>query len=93
VLSLTGPPEAALLPGYRLTSARPLESRPELNPIERLWRDLKDQLADIPTQTIAALSDAMCAIIQSYAPATLHSLTRFTYFVQAIETFQKVLYG
>ena len=63
---------------------------PELNPIERLWRDLKDKLADVPTPTIAALSDAMCAIIQSYAPATLHSLTSFTYFVQAVETVQKV---
>ena len=65
---------------------------PELNPIERLWRDLKDKLADVPTTTIAALSDAMCAIIQSYAPATLHSLTSFTYFVQAVEIVQKVLY-
>jgi transposase len=65
---------------------------PELNPIERLWRDLKDKLADVPAKTIAALSDAMCAIIQSYSPATLHSLTSFTYFVQAVETVQKVLY-
>jgi transposase len=66
---------------------------PELNPMERLWRDLKDQLADIPVQTIAALSDAMCAIIQRYSPATLYSLTSFTYFVQAVETVQKALYG
>ena len=66
---------------------------PELNPMERLWRDLKDQLTDIPVQTIAALSDAMCAIIQRYSPATLYSLTSFTYFVQAVETVQKALYG
>jgi hypothetical protein len=66
---------------------------PELHPIERLWHALKDKLADAPTQTIAALSDAMCAIIQSYSPATLHSLTSFTYFVQAVETVQKGLYG
>jgi transposase len=66
---------------------------PELNPIERLWRDLKDQLADVPAKTITALSDAMCAIIQRYSPATLHSLTSFTYFVQAVETVQKALYG
>jgi transposase len=65
---------------------------PELNPIERLWRDLKDKLADVPATTIAALSDAMCAIIQSYSPATLHSLTSFTYFVQAVETVQQGLY-
>ena len=66
---------------------------PELNPMERLWRDLKDKLADVPATTIAALSDALCAIIQSYAPATLHSLTSFTYFVQAVEMAQKALYG
>jgi transposase len=65
---------------------------PELNPLERLWRDLKDQLADVPAKTIAALSDALCAIIQSYVPATLHSLTSCPYFVQAVETAQKVLY-
>jgi len=68
-------------------------SSPELNPIERLWRDLKDKLADVPATTIAALSDAMCAIIQSYAPATLHSLTSFTYFVQAVEAVQQGLYA
>jgi transposase len=67
--------------------------RPELNPMERLWRDLKDQLADVPAKTIAELSDALCALIQSYSPATLHSLTGFAYFVQAVETTQKAIYG
>jgi transposase len=66
---------------------------PELNPIERLWRDLKDKLADVPTQTITALSDAMWAIIRSDSPAILPSLTSFPYFVQAVETVQNVLYG
>ena len=66
---------------------------PELNPMERLWRDLKDQLADVSAKTIAALSDALCAIIQRYSPATLHSLTSFTYFIQAVETVQKAFYG
>jgi hypothetical protein len=66
---------------------------PELNPIERLWRDLKDQLADLVTKTIEELSDAVCAIIQNYSNATLQSLTGFAYFVQAVETAQKALYG
>jgi transposase len=65
---------------------------PELNPMERLWRDLKDKLADISAQTIDALSEAVCAIIQSYAQATLHSLTSFPYLVQAIATAQKAIY-
>ena len=61
--------------------------------MERLWRARKDKLADVPATTMAALSDAMCAIIQSYAPAPLHSLTSFTYFVQAVDMAQKALYG
>ena len=65
----------------------------ELNPMERLWRDLKDKLADIPVKTIAELSDALCTIIQHYSHATLHSLTSFAYFVQAVETAQKAIYG
>jgi hypothetical protein len=68
-------------------------SSPELTPLARLWRALKEQLAAVPAKTIAALSDAMCAIIQRYSPAALHSLTSFTYCVQAVETVQKALYG
>ena len=68
-------------------------SRPELHPLARLWRALKEQRAEVPAKTIAALSDALGAIIQRYAPAALHSLTSFTYFVQAVETVQKALYG
>ena len=66
--------------------------RPELNPIERLWRDLKDKLADLSAQTLDALSDAVCAIIQHYAPATLHSVTSCAYFVHAVDTVQKAFY-
>ncbi len=65
---------------------------PELNPIERLWRDLKDKLSDVAITTIQELSDALCAIIQTYSQATLQSLTSFPYFVQAIATAQKALY-
>jgi DDE superfamily endonuclease len=68
-------------------------SSPELNPIERLWRDRKDQLADIAVKTMQELSDALCCIIPNYSHATLHALTSFAYFVQAVETAQKALYG
>jgi transposase len=59
---------------------------PELNPIERLWRDLKDRLAAHVCKTVEALSDAVCTIIQGYSEAMLKSLTGFEYFVQAVET-------
>ena len=66
---------------------------PARNPLERLWRDLQDKLADIPVKTIAALSEAMCTIIQHYSHTTLPSLTSFAYLVQAVEAAQKALYG
>jgi transposase len=65
---------------------------PELNPIERLWRDLKDKLADLLATTLDELSDAVCALLQNYSNATLQSLTGFTSFVQAVATAQKVIY-
>jgi transposase len=65
---------------------------PELNPMERLWRDLKDKLADCMAKTIEQLSDAVCALIQHYSPAILHSLTGFAYFVQAVKTMRQTIY-
>jgi putative transposase len=62
---------------------------PELNPMERLWRDLKDQLADVVPQSMEELSDAVCTLIQHYSHAALQSLTGFAYFVQAVATAQK----
>jgi hypothetical protein len=59
---------------------------PELNPIERLWRDLKDQLATPVFRSLDDLSKTVCRLIQRYSHATLKSLTGFTYFIQAVET-------
>jgi DDE superfamily endonuclease len=59
---------------------------PELHPIERLWRDLKDQLADTVAKTLDALSDTVCRLIQHYSQVALKSLTGFAYFVQAVQT-------
>jgi hypothetical protein len=59
---------------------------PELNPIERLWRDLKDQLADCTVRTLDELSEVVGRILRSYSQAALQSLTGFAYFVQAVET-------
>lgn len=57
---------------------------PELNPIERVWRDLKDQLAwqqftDVEVQQ-AYVADLLCA----YDAPTLQSLTAYTYFIAAV---------
>jgi putative transposase len=58
---------------------------PALNPMERLWRDLKDQLATSVTKTLDALSDTVCSVIQRYSQAARQSLTGFAYFVQAAQ--------
>jgi hypothetical protein len=54
--------------------------------MERLWRDLKDQLAASLIPPLEELSEAVGGIVQRYSQATLRSLTGFAYFVQAIET-------
>jgi hypothetical protein len=67
-------------------------SSPELHPIERLWRDLKDKLADRLATTLDELSDTVCACMQNSSNAPLKSLTSFPYFVPAVETAQKAIY-
>jgi putative transposase len=57
---------------------------PELNPIERVWRDLKDRLADITPKTVEELSQTVCRLIQNYSRTALQSLTGYAYFVQAV---------
>ena len=61
--------------------------------MERLWRSRKEKLAATPVTTITTLSDALCTIIQHYAHASLQSLISFVYFMHAVETAQKALYG
>jgi transposase len=57
---------------------------PELKPIERLWRDIKDRLArDLP-HTLDELSERVAQIINQYSTDDLHSLTAFSYLIKAI---------
>jgi hypothetical protein len=68
-------------------TAVPLPSySPELHPIERLWRDLKDQVAETVVRTLDDLSATVCRLIQRYSQAALKSLTSFAYSVQAVQT-------
>jgi transposase len=57
---------------------------PELNPIERLWRDLKDWLAQHHPTTLDALSKLLGTRLQHYTTVTLRSLTGFSYLLMAI---------
>jgi transposase len=57
---------------------------PELNPIERVWRDLKDALAWLQFPHLDAQQDYIAAHLRGYAAATLQSLTGYPYLVEAI---------
>jgi hypothetical protein len=57
---------------------------PELNPSERLWRDLKDHLAFPLCTGLPALKRRVTQLLRRYTPATLQSLTSYPYFVEAV---------
>jgi transposase len=57
---------------------------PELNPIERVWRDLKDVLAWRQFPNLDAQQDDVGHWLQAYEASTLQSLTSYTYLVEAI---------
>jgi transposase len=57
---------------------------PELNPIERLWQDMKAQLAWVLAAQIGELEQRVEAIIRQYSEAVIRSLTAFPYFVHAV---------
>jgi DDE superfamily endonuclease len=57
---------------------------PELNPMERVWRDLKDALAWLHFPPLEAQQDYLAALLQAYKAATLQALTGYPYLVEAI---------
>jgi transposase len=57
---------------------------PELNPIERLWRDLKDDLAWEQFPDLAAQQAYVGDLLQAYDAPTLRSLTGYAYLLEAI---------
>jgi transposase len=57
---------------------------PELNPIERVWRDLKEALAWLQFATLAAQQAYIGDLLRAYHASTLQSLTRYAYLVEAI---------
>lgn len=64
---------------------------PELNPVERLWQDLKAQI-DIFDQAVRsslkALRDHVAGIICRYTSDQIASLTGYTYLLDAIKSLQ-----
>jgi len=57
---------------------------PALNPSERLWRDLKDDMAWLQCAAIEAPQDELSRLLQGDEAATLQSLTGYPDLVEAL---------
>jgi len=57
---------------------------PELNPIERLWEDIKDEIADQLYPTIEALKEKVASILNRYTKEAIQSLTSYPYLIEAV---------
>jgi hypothetical protein len=54
-----------------------------LSPIERVWRDVKDDLAWQQFTNLDAQQNSLSILLQAYAADTLQSLTSYPYLVEA----------
>ena len=55
---------------------------PELNPIERLWQDIKAKLFSKTYQTLKQMQESVTQILCSYAKGTIAQITGFSYFTK-----------
>ncbi|MDB4949141.1 MAG: transposase [Gemmatimonadetes bacterium] len=69
---------ALVIPDNVLLARLPPYS-PELNPIERVWLDIRKLLGDALPASLRALADTTATILRDYTPHTLASLTDFGY--------------
>jgi len=65
-------------------------ANPELNPAERVWQDLKDQLAWSRCTDLDALEHEIVERVNAYDADTLSSLTSYPYLAQAIRLVQAI---
>ena len=64
---------------------------PELNPVERLWEDLKRRIDVLNGQvrsSLGALQEHVAGLVQCYSAEMIASLTGYTYLVEAIDALQ-----
>ena len=64
---------------------------PELNPVERLWEDLKSRIDVGDTRvrsSLTALQDHVAGLVRDYTAETIASLTGYAYLVEAIHALQ-----
>ena len=56
---------------------------PELNPIERFWKELKDWRSDYEPQTLAEARKLVSQGLQSFSAQAISSITSFEYLMTA----------
>lgn len=54
---------------------------PELNPAEKMWRHIKDQIATLIFKTIDDLSDRLYDIVKNLSANTIKSITGYQYYL------------
>lgn len=57
---------------------------PELNPVERLWEDLRYRLGSALQPSLPALKEHAAALIRAYSPPDLASLCGYDYLLQIL---------
>jgi len=57
---------------------------PELNPVERVFEDIKKHLKNKLFYLIEELEDAVCKIVDSFTPQALKKLTFYPYIREAL---------
>lgn len=57
---------------------------PELNPVERLWEDLRYRLGSELPSSLAALKEHAAELIRAYSPQQLASLCGYEYLLQIL---------
>lgn len=57
---------------------------PELNPIERLWQEVKARLAWVVAAAREELEHRVAMSVTQYSRAAMRSLTSYPYFVRAV---------
>ena len=56
---------------------------PELNPIERLWQDIKQKLFSRTYQTLDQMQQKLSTILGNYSKPAITKITAFSYFINA----------
>jgi transposase len=59
---------------------------PELNPIERFWRAMKDGIAWLAFETLDPLRDRVKGLLSGFSVAQIQSLTGYNYILQALRS-------